>query len=192
MCCGGYGFVPAGADVISSLRKGDQITLAPKYGMPAVDEERTLIIAEVALYSALCTDGTRLTCHDAPGIKVVSHDNPVELSHEAVKVLNFVGVARLTVGEVIKVAPATGWPNGTAERTMVVVKTNRATTTAVAVDREYLQNPIEVPMTNETFVVLTQMDGMRVTQIDDYYLVKDLPEVLIQAMDDQGVVVTSD
>lgn len=69
MCCGYRGGYPdPGGYVIASLKKGDEITLQPGFGYPKADKERTLIIYEVHQVSALCTDGTRLSCRDGSGV----------------------------------------------------------------------------------------------------------------------------
>jgi hypothetical protein len=59
---------PVGAVVISQLRHGDEILLAPGYGFPSSNASRTLIIADQDTFSAITTDNVRLRCDDAEGI----------------------------------------------------------------------------------------------------------------------------
>ncbi|HOX95842.1 MAG TPA: hypothetical protein PLI45_00455 [Candidatus Woesebacteria bacterium] len=81
MCCGGCGsFINPGAYVVAGLKKGDEIILQKDFGTPKTQRDETKIIYEISGYSALCTDGTKLSCHDGNGLTPTGKNLPAKPS----------------------------------------------------------------------------------------------------------------
>lgn len=74
MCCGGYPD-PSGW-IIAALEKGDMVSLEGGAGTPPAPTARILTIYEVNDFSALCTDGTRLSCVDGSRLVKLEQKDP--------------------------------------------------------------------------------------------------------------------
>ncbi|EKD52817.1 MAG: hypothetical protein ACD_61C00229G0001 [uncultured bacterium] len=84
MGCGGMYF-PTNLGVrISELRPGDEIIILKGEGYPAVAQETTTIVWILAGFSALCIDGTAISCLNVSDfIRTGRHFDRFEISEEA-------------------------------------------------------------------------------------------------------------
>lgn len=80
MCSCGYGYFDPGAFVIAELNEGDEINLQKGFGYPETNDDTTKIILMVDIFSAVCTDGTVLNCHDGNGVTKTGRNLPIEPS----------------------------------------------------------------------------------------------------------------
>jgi len=82
MCCGcgGFGHIDPGAYAIAELNEGDEIILKKGFGHPETNMDETKIILKVDGFSAICTDGTLLSCHDGNGLTRTGRNLPINPS----------------------------------------------------------------------------------------------------------------
>lgn len=85
-CHYGQMMLDPGAEVIASLEKGDEIVLKAGYGYPKSNQDRTLVVMEVADYSALCANGTLLACADGSFVTKTERKVKVKPSLKARKI----------------------------------------------------------------------------------------------------------
>ena len=94
-CQGGYPPDP-GAYVIADLEVGDEIILKKGHGEPIAEEDQTLVIMEVADYSALCSNGTILKCTDGQFVTKTGRKAKVKPNLKARRVQ--LAIAQLKIG----------------------------------------------------------------------------------------------
>lgn len=85
--CFGWSLPDPAGRIIAELKKGDEITIEAGYGFPTSDESRTLVVYNVDQFSALCTDGTRLSCRDGNGVKKTGRNVPAKASMKVMQIL---------------------------------------------------------------------------------------------------------
>ena len=96
MCCCGYGgYIDPGIYVIAGLKKGDEITLQKGFGYPEMTKDGIKVIYKVDGFSAICTDGTLLSCHDGNGLTKTGKNLPAKPSSRAIVVLGKIELRRL-------------------------------------------------------------------------------------------------
>ena len=84
MCCGGIYFPTNLGLGISNLTPGDEIIILKGEGYPAVDKETVAIVWIVAGFSALCNDGTAISCLSNTDITTTGrHFEQFEISEAA-------------------------------------------------------------------------------------------------------------
>lgn len=82
-----------GAEVIESLKKGDEVVIPSGIGNPAIESERTDIVAEICCFSALTAGGIKVSCYDGTKIQRTGrHFDSFELSPEAIALLTELGI----------------------------------------------------------------------------------------------------
>ncbi len=69
MCCG-YGYFDPWSHVIATLKPGDVIKLKRGFGFPAKKMNQTLTVWQAHRFSAICTNGTLLSCTDGAGVEL--------------------------------------------------------------------------------------------------------------------------
>lgn len=94
-CCGYGGYIDPGIYVIAGLKKGDEITLQKGFGYPEMTKDGIKVIYKVDGYSAICTDGTILICHDGNGIIKTGRNLPAKPSYKVFVVIGKTALRRL-------------------------------------------------------------------------------------------------